>query len=113
MTVETFFQKFDLFADTPNAVEMMRELCVHLGVSGSLVANEPNEPPVTLKLSGGTENACPMNWRSGVFGDAFTLEYGENLPAPKRSETGEYPVYGSNGIVGTHDAYLTKHPAII
>jgi type I restriction enzyme S subunit len=35
------------------------------------------------------------------------------LTAPKRTQTGEYPVYGSNGIVGTHYTYLIKEPAII
>ena len=51
--------------------------------------------------------------RIDLLNDDGQLEYGENLPAPKRSGTGEYFVYGSNGIVGTHDAYLTKEPAII
>ncbi|MGD0656884.1 MAG: restriction endonuclease subunit S [Syntrophorhabdales bacterium] len=53
------------------------------------------------------------NWRSGVLGDVIVLEYGENLPEVKRSGSGEYPVYGSNGIVGTHDSFLIKEPAII
>ncbi|MGH8557164.1 MAG: restriction endonuclease subunit S [Methylococcales bacterium] len=65
-------------------------------------------------MSGDSANgSVPPNWRSGVLGDAITLEYGKNLPAGKRSGSGEYPVYGSNGIVGTHDSFLTKEPAII
>lgn len=115
MRLETFFEKFELFAEAPNALARMRELLIHLAVSGKLVPNDPREKPVALPLSGTSSevSSLPSNWRSGLLGDAFAFEYGDNLPAPKRSETGEYPVYGSNGVVGTHDTYLTKEPAII
>ena len=115
MRLETFFEKFDLLADTPDAVAKMRGLLVHLAISGKIVPNDPEEKPVALSLSGPLpgEKRLPLNWRCGLLGDAFTLEYGDNLPAPKRTETGEYPVYGSNGGVGTHDTYLTKEPALI
>jgi len=115
MRLETFFEKFDQFADTPDAVAKTRGLLIHFAVSGKLSPNDPLEKPVDISLSGppSDEVGVPSNWRCGLVGDAFTLEYGDNLPAPKRTETGEYPVYGSNGIVGTHDTYLTKEPAII
>ncbi|MDD2466845.1 MAG: restriction endonuclease subunit S [Desulfobulbus sp.] len=115
MKLETFFEKFDQFAEAPDAVARMRELLIFFAVNGKLVPNDPRETPVTLTLSGLAPNniGMPLNWRSGLVSDAFTFEYGNNLPAPKRSETGEYPVYGSNGIVGTHNTYLTKEPAII
>jgi type I restriction enzyme, S subunit len=115
MKLETFFAKFDLFADAPDAVAKMRGLLIHFAVTGKLVPNDRREKPVALILSGALPEGkgLPSNWRCGLLGDAFTFEYGDNLPAPKRTETGEYPVYGSNGIVGTHDTYLTKEPAII
>ena len=47
------------------------------------------------------------------FGDIFTLKYGNNLPSEKRSETGEFPVFGSNGIVGTHNESCIDKPCII
>ena len=37
MNLETFFEKFDQFADAPNAVARMRELVLELAVQGSLV----------------------------------------------------------------------------
>jgi type I restriction enzyme S subunit len=115
MRLEAFFEKFELFADAPDALEKMRGLLIHFAVNGELVPNDPREKPVAQSLSGPSRDdaALPSNWRCGLVGDAFEFEYGENLPAPKRTETGEYPVYGSNGIVGTHDTYLTKEPAII
>jgi type I restriction enzyme S subunit len=36
-TLETFFQKFALFADAPDAVTKMRELVLHLAFNGQLV----------------------------------------------------------------------------
>lgn len=115
MKLETFFENFDQFADAPDAVAKMRGLLIHFAVSGKLAPNDQREQPVALSLSGppSDEAGLPSNWRCGLLGDAFTFEYGDNLPAPKRAGTGEYPVYGSNGIVGTHDTYLTKEPAII
>jgi type I restriction enzyme S subunit len=47
------------------------------------------------------------------LGDLFEFEYGKGLPKKRRNENGEYPVYGSNGIVGYHDDYLIEGPAII
>ena len=41
MTLESFFEKFDLFADAPNAVAKMRELVRHLAVTGKLVGQDP------------------------------------------------------------------------
>ncbi len=113
--LHTLFEKFDLFADAPDAVAKMRGLLTHFAVSGELVPNEPRDKPVALSLSGPSpeDEGVPPNWRCGLIGDVFTFEYGDNLPAPKRTQTGEYPVYGSNGIVGTHDTYLTKEPAIV
>ncbi len=40
MTLETFFEKFDQFADTPNAVAEMREPVLELAVRGTLVEQE-------------------------------------------------------------------------
>lgn len=51
MTLETFFEKFDLFADAPDAVAKMRELVRHLAVTGKLVAQDPSDEPVKELLS--------------------------------------------------------------
>lgn len=44
--------------------------------------------------------------------EEIELIYGKSLLAGKRVE-GEYPVYGSNGIIGYHDAFCFKGPGII
>jgi len=45
MTLETFFEKFDQFADAPNAVAKMRELVLELAVQGKLVSQDPTDEP--------------------------------------------------------------------
>lgn len=52
-------------------------------------------------------------WAWVRFGKIYSLEYGDNLPADKRSNSGEFPVYGSNGIVGTHNVAFVKSPCIV
>ena len=42
----------------------------------------------------------------------LTLEYGVPLPENKRIN-GNFPVYGSNGVVGSHNEFLVKAPCII
>lgn len=113
MSPEEFFEKFETFAELPGAVEKLRYLIVSLGVRGELIPNDPNEPAVSTKLLSGASQSSPINWRHGNVSDVFDFQYGKNLPAKNRSETGEYPVYGSNGVVGTHNECVTEQPAII
>ena len=55
----------------------------------------------------------PRSWARDFFGNVFSLEYGDNLPERARSESGEYPVYGSNGVVGSHSEYCVDAPCIV
>jgi type I restriction enzyme, S subunit len=43
MNLETFFEKFDLFAGAPNAVAKMRELVLRLAFSGGLSGKNPSD----------------------------------------------------------------------
>lgn len=54
----------------------------------------------------------PQGWECKTLGDSITLNYGKALKAEIRIE-GDYPVYGSSGIVGTHEKPLVQGPAII
>ena len=53
-----------------------------------------------------------MIWTKVTLSDVATLNYGKSLPAKKRVP-GNIPVYGSNGIVGTHDTPFVRSPGII
>lgn len=53
-----------------------------------------------------------QKWPTLKIGEICTLEYGKGLPERDRRK-GPYPVLGSNGIIGYHDEFLVKGPAII
>jgi len=52
------------------------------------------------------------NWNKVKLGQVLTLNYGKGLPARDRVE-GKYPVYGSAGIVGSHNTFIAEGPGII
>ncbi len=54
----------------------------------------------------------PQGWEVKKFGDVLELKYGKALKKEDRCG-GEYPVFGSSGVVGTHDTALVKGPGII
>jgi type I restriction enzyme, S subunit len=57
-------------------------------------------------------DGMPEGWDRKTLGECITLNYGKALKAEVRIN-GEYPVYGSSGIVGSHEKPLVKGPAII
>jgi type I restriction enzyme S subunit len=50
MKLETFFNKFELFADAPDAVATMRELVLQLAVTGKLVAQDKRDESASAVL---------------------------------------------------------------
>ena len=51
-------------------------------------------------------------WRKVTLGDICTFEYGKPLKEQDRIGN-QYPVFGSNGIVGGHNEYLVVGPFIV
>lgn len=58
------------------------------------------------------EHNLPKGWIEIPLGEIITLEYGKSLTSLER-EMGNYKVWGSNGIVGTHNDFLVDGPLII
>jgi type I restriction enzyme S subunit len=89
MKLETFFEKFDLFADAPDAVAKMRELVLHLAVTGKLVAQDPSDEPTEkyLKRIGlkstlspaEADNSLPPSWIRVRFEDIALTAGGVTL----------------------------------
>ncbi len=57
-------------------------------------------------------DGVPEGWVRKRLGEHVTLSYGKALKAEIRVE-GPFPVYGSSGIVGSHEKPLVPGPAII
>ncbi len=51
-------------------------------------------------------------WKCRSLGEILSFEYGKGLPERVRV-SGNVPVYGSNGLVGTHNIKLVGGPGII
>ncbi|MBC3633499.1 restriction endonuclease subunit S [Klebsiella michiganensis] len=126
--------KIDLYG-----IKKLRELILELAVRGKLVPQDPNDEPASVLLEriaaekselvkqGKIKKQKPLpeiseeekpfelpeGWEWVRFGSIYEMEYGNNLPQEKRSNSGEYNVYGSNGIVGTHNEACIKSPCIV
>lgn len=48
-----------------------------------------------------------------TVGEFAPFAYGKNLPKKRQVSSGNFPVFGSNGIVGYHDIALTGGPTVI
>ena len=51
------------------------------------------------------------NWRTCQLGEVITFQRGHDLPKSKM-QRGEFPVVGSNGIIGYHNEYTTDAPSV-
>jgi len=51
-------------------------------------------------------------WQTKPLGDVLQLNYGKSLPVKNRVD-GPIPVYGSNGIVGSHNEAIVDQPGLI
>lgn len=54
----------------------------------------------------------PNGWRITNWGALVSLEYGKSLRNYDRTNE-DYPVYGTNGMIGSHSRPLCEHPGII
>ncbi|MBU2515347.1 restriction endonuclease subunit S [bacterium] len=54
----------------------------------------------------------PEGWGVKSLGEILELAYGKALKTENRVD-GQYPVYGSSGVVGTHSDFLVKGPGLI
>ncbi|HCZ9100938.1 TPA: restriction endonuclease subunit S [Klebsiella michiganensis] len=55
---------------------------------------------------------APKGWVTNRLENILELAYGKALKKTERTN-GNYPVYGSGGVDGTHNEYLVKGPGII
>ena len=72
MTLEAFFEKFNLFADAPNAVAKMRDLVLSLAVQGKLVDQISSDEPADKLLARlGLKSTVAKNSNAEIEGDSL------------------------------------------
>lgn len=126
MTLETFFEKFDQFADAPHAVAKMRELVLQWAVQGRLVRQDCNEEPASSLIRGAVrarktlvaakavreaapdlsfldelENGLPPGWVYAPLSVYVGVIMGQSPPSSAYNETGEgLPFYQGKAQFG-------------
>ena len=75
MKIETFFEKFDQFADAPNAVARIRELVLNLAATGRLIPRESDWQLRLLKTLATKigSGATPDGGRESYFAEGIPL----------------------------------------
>ena len=58
------------------------------------------------------KDGVPEEWEKKPLGEVAPLKYGKALKKDDRTH-GPYPVYGSSGVVGSHNKALVSGPSII
>ncbi len=87
MTLETLFEKFDQFADAPDAVATMRELVLDLAVKGKLTDRDLKKELVGLKYADEpSSGVLPANWRLLNFGKFCDIQGGNQPPKSQFSD---------------------------
>jgi type I restriction enzyme S subunit len=84
------------------ARKLYREWFVHFRYPG-----HENTPLNTSSLGN-----IPKGWGVKKLGEILELNYGKALKKEDRRD-GQFSVYGSSGVVGTHDSKLVEGPGII
>jgi type I restriction enzyme S subunit len=129
---------FDIAFSAPDGIKKLRSMILTLAMQGKLDTQDPTDKPAIELLKGiQTEKErliragklkkqnpltpignkvqfeTPKGWEWVKLGEIFSFEYGDSLPAEKRSNSGEFPVYGSNGVVGSHNKAFVHSPCIV
>jgi type I restriction enzyme S subunit len=91
---------------------LYREWFVHFRFPGHEKVKMVRRPSCHGEASAKTDGDIPKGWEVKKLGDVLELNYGKALKKEDRRD-GAFPVYGSSGMVGTHDASLVKGPGVI
>lgn len=135
------FSHIKTVINVPKAIEQIDAFILNLAVQGKLVKQDPKDEPASELLkrikaekakSGKKEKPLPpikpedlpagkagipfeipKNWVWCRLGEIIEMIYGDSLTKAQCIDGAKYPVFGSNGIVGYYDKYLTDKRAII
>lgn len=96
---------------TEKVIEAARELKKSLMHRLFTYGPVPFHDADKVKLKETEVGMVPEEWENKNLGEAVTLQRGKDLPVKKR-KSGNYPVIGSNGVVGYHNEFVVKGPGV-
>lgn len=100
----------DLIENNTRRIEILEEMARRLYEEWFVQFRFPGHEGVEFKES--ELGLIPERWQVLRLGDCVELAYGKALKAQDRVP-GDYPVYGSSGVVGTHCECLVEGPGIV
>ena len=104
--VESLSAYDDLIATNQRRIALLEDAARRLYREWFVHLRFPGHESVPVK------DGVPRGWEIKPLGNVAPLNYGKALKAIDRKE-GSVPVYGSSGIVGTHNAALVERGAIV
>src|SRR5690349_17181318 len=118
MTLETFFEKFELFAAAPNAVAKMRELVLRLAVQGKLTEQCGTERPAIDSLLEANKPLIdfqpdkvvktPPGWLAVPLGRLIASNTGGGTPSKHNPDYWNGPIPWASVKDVPADKYLTS-----
>jgi type I restriction enzyme, S subunit len=109
MTLETFFDKFDLFADAPDAVAKMRELILESAIHGKLVPQDRRDEPASELLKRVASDQESQSKKRAAFapvGDDAYLELPAGWEWTRLGNTGR--IFNGDSVSESGKAELSK-----
>jgi len=100
----------DLIENNTRRIQILEEMAQALYREWFVEFRFPGHEQVKMVES--EMGMVPDGWKVEKLGDVIELAYGKALRADNRVE-GPFPVYGSGGIIGSHNKSLTKGPGIV
>jgi len=96
----------DLIENNRRRIQLLEQAALLLYKEWFVHLRFPGHEHVKIK------DGVPEGWEKKPLGEVAPLKYGKALKKDDRTP-GPYPVYGSSGVVGTHNKALVAGPAII
>lgn len=102
----------DLIENNEKRIKILEEMAQLLYTEWFVKFKFPGHEKVRMVDSGTEYRMIPEGWEINKFGKIIELAYGKALKEENRIE-GNILVYGSSGLVGTHNEKLVNGPGIV
>ena len=84
MTLETFYERFELLADAPNAVPKLREMVLQLAARGALVEQKQGDRQGSISSAEvQAPHSLPSSWSWLKLGDVVEYNAGQRVESAK------------------------------